>query len=77
MLLLLLLLTGQENDGVPELDREVADVLLLVLLPISPPSVIRVLPLNAEELLLLLLLLLLLVIRVVGEVSGVAEDDGT
>lgn len=46
-----------ENDGAPERDvRDLVDVLLFVVLPINPPSVIRVLPLIAEELLLLLLL---------------------
>jgi hypothetical protein len=73
LLLLLPLLTDLENDGVLEGGvREVADVLLLVLLLLTPLSVILVLPLNAEE-----LLLLLLVIGVVDELSGVAEDERT
>jgi hypothetical protein len=52
LILLLLLVTGPEYDGVPEGDVDgVEDVLLLVLLPLSPPSLIVVLALDAEELL--------------------------
>jgi hypothetical protein len=52
LILLLLLVTGPEDDRVTEGDVDgVEDVLLLVLLPLSPPSLIVVLELDAEELL--------------------------
>jgi hypothetical protein len=52
LILLLLLVTGPEDDRVTEGDVDgVEYVLLLVLLPLSPPSLIVVLALDAEELL--------------------------
>jgi hypothetical protein len=52
LILLLLLVTGPEDERVTEGDVDgVEDVLLLVLLPLSPPSLIVVLALDAEELL--------------------------
>jgi hypothetical protein len=51
-LILLLLVTGPEDDRVTEGDVDgVEYVLLLVLLPLSPPLLIVVLALDAEELL--------------------------